>query len=125
MQDSVFEFWSGDYELRLYVDRLDSFPIKNFRLCLRILREYPEDLDRLKAALQQYTGQAEESWNSASEAFVNDYKTVSRYSRKKKDLEILRKNKRLKSDLKRAKSRFEKFSERLTLIQNQQGGNQV
>lgn len=73
MQDSVFEFWSGDYELRLYVDRLDSFPIKNFRLCLRILREYPEDLDRLKAALQQYTGQAEESWNSASEAFVNGY----------------------------------------------------
>mgnify|MGYP001630184460 CR=1 FL=1 len=125
MQDSVFEFWSGDYELRLYVDRLDSFPIKNFRRCLRILREYPEDLDRLKAALQQYTGQAEESWNSASEAFVNGYKTVSKYSRKKKDLEILRKNKRLKSDLKRAKSRFEKFSERLTLIQNQQGGNQV
>lgn len=125
MQDSVFEFWSGDYELRLYVDRLDSFPIKNFRPCLRILREYPEDLDRLKAALQQYTGQAEESWNSASEAFVNGYKTVSKYSRKKKDLEILRKNKRLKSDLKRAKSRFEKFSERLTLIQNQQGGNQV
>lgn len=125
MQDSVFEFWSGDYELRLYVDRLDSFPIKNFRLCLRILREHPEDLDRLKAALQQCTGQAEESWNSASEAFVNGYKTVSKYSRKKKDLEILRKNKRLKSDLKRAKSRFEKFSERLTLIQNQQGGNQV
>lgn len=125
MQDSVFEFWSGDYELRLYVDRLDSFPIKNFRLCLRILRGHPEDLNRLKAALQQYTGQAEESWNSASEAFVNGYKTVSKYSRKKKDLEILRKNKRLKSDLKRAKSRFEKFSERLTLIQNQQGGNQV
>lgn len=107
------------------MDRLDSFPIKNFRRCLRILREYPEDLDRLKATLQQYTGQAEESWNSASEAFVNGYKTVSKYSRKKKDLEILRKNKRLKSDLKRAKSRFEKFSERLTLIQNQQGGNQV
>lgn len=125
MQDNIFEFWSGDYGLRLYVDQLDSFPIKNFRLCLRILRGHPEDLERLKTTLQQCTDQAKEGWNSASEAFVNGYKNVSKRSRKKKDLEIRRKNKRLKSDLKRAKTRFEKLSERLTLIQNQQGGNQV
>ena len=125
MQDNVFEFWSGDYGLRLYVDQLDSFPLKNFRLCLRILRGHPEDLERLEAALQQYKDQAMEDWKSASKAFVDGYKTVSKRSRKKKDLEIRRKNKRLKSDLKRAKMRFEKFSERLTLIQNQQGGNQV
>lgn len=119
MQDNVFEFWSGDYGRRLYVDQLDSLPIKNFRLCLRILRGHPGDLERLEAALQQYKDQAMEDWNSASEAFVNGYKNVSKRSRKKKDLEIRRKNKRLKSDLKRAKTRFEKFSERLTLIQNQ------
>lgn len=125
MQDNVFEFWSGDYGLRLYVDQLDSFPLKNFRLCLRILRGHPEDLERLKAALQQCTDQAKEGWKSASKAFVDGYKNVDKRSRKKKDLEIRQKNKRLKSDLKRAKMRFEKFSERLTLIQNQQGGNQV
>ena len=125
MQDNVFEFWSGDYGLRLYVDQLDSLPIKNFRLCLCILQGHPEDLERLEAALQQCKDQAMADWNFASEAFVNGYKNVSKRSRKKKDLEIRRKNKRLKSDLKRAKTRFEKFSERLTLIQNQKGGNQV
>ena len=125
MQDNVFEFWSGDYGLRLYVDQLDSFPIKNFRLCLRILQGHPEDLERLESTLQKCKDQAMEDWNSASEAFVKGYKNVSKRSRKKKDLEIRRKNKRLKSDLKRAKTRFEKLSERLTLIQNQQGGNQV
>ena len=125
MQDNVFEFWSGDYGLRLYVDQLDSLPIKNFRLCLRILRGHPEDLERLEAALQQYKDQAMEDWKSASKAFVDGYKNVSKRSRKKKDLEIRRKNKRLKSDLKRARVRFEKLSKKLSIIQNQQGGNQV
>lgn len=78
MQDNVFEFWSGDYGLRLYVDQLDSFPIKNFRLCLRILRGHPEDLERLEAALQQYKDQAMEDWKSASKAFVDGYKKVLR-----------------------------------------------
>lgn len=125
MQDNVFEFWSGDYGLRLCVDQLDSFPIKNFRLCLRILRGHPEDLERLEAALQQCTGQAMEDWESASKAFVDGYKNVDKRSRKKKDLEIRRENQKLRSRVKRAKTRFEKLSERLTLIQNQQGGNQV
>ena len=125
MQDNVFEFWSGDYGLLLYVDQLASLPIKNFRLCLRILRGRPEDLERLKAALQKCKDQAKEDWNSASEAFLNGYKNVSNRSRKKKDLEIRRKNKRLKSDLKRARVRFEKLSEKLSIIQNQQGGNPV
>lgn len=119
MQDNIFEFWSGDYGLRLYVDQLDSLPIKNFRRCLRVLQGHPEDLERLEAALQQCKDQAMEDWKSASKAFVDGYKNADKRSRKKKDLEIRRKNKRLKSDLKRARTRFEKLSERLTLIQNQ------
>lgn len=119
MQDNIFEFWSGDYGLRHYVDQLDSLPIKNFRRCLRVLQGHPEDLERLEAALQQCKDQAMEDWKSASKAFVDGYKNADKRSRKKKDLEIRRKNKRLKSDLKRARTRFEKLSERLTLIQNQ------
>ena len=101
------------------MDQLDSFPIKNFRLCLRILRGHPKDLERLEAALQQYKDQAMEDWKSASKAFVDGYKNVDKRSKKKKDLEIRRENQKLRSRVKRAKTRFEKLSERLTLIQNQ------
>lgn len=66
-----------------------------------------------------------EDWKSASKAFVDGYKNVDKRSRKKKDSEIRRENQKLRSRVKRAKTRFEKLSERLTLIQNQQGGNQV
>ena len=48
MQDNVFEFWSGDYGLRLCVDQLDSFPIKNFRLCLLLFMSIHTDVDALR-----------------------------------------------------------------------------
>ena len=119
MPDNVFEFQSSDFGLILYVDELDSLPIKNFKLCLRILRDHPEDLERLETALRRSQVQAEGAYRDAFKAFVDGYRAINTRSRKKHVLQIRKENRKLKSNLHVAKARFEKFSERLTLIQNQ------
>ena len=118
MPDNTFEFHDGDYSLTLDVDKLDSFPLKNFRLCLRILRGHPEDIKRLESALQQSLEQAKEDWKDASNAFVNGWKDADKQPSRKKAVEIRKQNKRLKSNLKRAKTRFDNITKRILIIQN-------
>ena len=118
MPNNTFEFRDGDCSLTLDVDKLDSLPLKNLRLCLRILRGHPEDIKRLESALQQSLEQAKEDWRDASNAFVNGWKDADKQSKRKEAIETRKQNTQLKSNLKRAKTRFDNINKRISIIQN-------
>lgn len=119
---NTLEIHDGDFHLRIYIDRLLDFPIPNFRRLLRLLRDYPEEMERLGGHLRELQEACKLEWAARSEAFVDGWKEVNPRSRAVTAKKIRAKNKALRRDLLQAKKRYEACEKRLQIYELQ-GGN--
>ena len=119
---NTLEIHDGDFSLKIYLDKLHDFPVSNFRRLLRLLRAYPEEMERLGAYLQERYETCRADWAKRSEEYAEDYHPVNPRSRATAAKQIRAENKVLTDNLREAKKLYDAYAKRRQIYELQ-GGN--
>ena len=119
---NTLEIHDGDFSLKIYLDKLHEFPVSNFRRLLRLLRAYPEEMERLGAYLQERYETCRADWARRSEEYAEDYCPVNPRSRTAAAKQIRAENKVLTDNLREAKKLYDAYAKQRQIYELQ-GGN--
>lgn len=119
---NTLEIHDGDFSLKIYLDKLHEFPVSNFRRLLRLLRAYPEEMERLGAYLQERYETCRADWARRSEEYAEDYRPVNPRSRTAAAKQIRAENKVLTDNLREAKKLYDAYAKQRQIYELQ-GGN--
>lgn len=119
---NILEIHDGDFSLKIYLDTLHEFPVSNFRRLLRLLRVYPEEMEKLGAYLQEQYEICRAGWAKRSEEYAEGYRPVNPRSRATAAKQIRAENQVLRSNLRQAKKLYDAYAKRRQIYEIQ-GGN--
>ena len=110
-----------DYAADINLSTIHTLPRSSFRRIVRMLTDprnlTHEDADTLGGYLQEEVSRRKAKWDEASRVYINEWKLVPRSEmRKKKYREILEHNRKLKSDVKRAKAPHDTYQTMLAIF---------
>ena len=112
-KDNVLRISIDDYYAEILLTKLPELPRKNIRKIFTLLHD-PRNLFCADAAcvaesISAWVQASKRAWENSRRQYTNEWRLVNRRSRSAKNLEILKNNRRLKNNVKRAKARHDRW----------------
>lgn len=112
-KDNVLRISIDDYYVEILLTKLPELPRKNVRKIFTLLHDprnlFCADASCVAESISAWVQASKRAWENASRQYTNEWRLVNRRSRSAKNLEILKNNRRLKNNVKRAKARHDRW----------------
>ena len=112
-KDNVLRISIDDYYAEILLTKLPELPRKNVRKIFTLLHDprnlFCADTSCVAESISAWVQASKRAWENASRQYANEWRLVNRRSRSAKNLEILKNNRRLKNNVKRAKARHDRW----------------
>lgn len=107
-KDNVLRISIDDYYAEILLTKLPELPRKNIRKIFTLLHDprnlFCADASCVAESIRAWVQASKRAWENSSRQYTNEWRLVNRRSRSAKNLEILKNNRRLKNNVKRAKA---------------------
>lgn len=112
-KDNVLRISIDDYYAEILLTKLPELPRKNVRKIFTLLHDprnlFYDDASGVAESISAWVQASKRAWEGTSRQYTNEWRLVNRRSRSVKSLEILKNNRRLKNNVKRAKARHDRW----------------